>query len=424
MKKKSTTFLLALTTLISAVFFVPVEAAVPKFSRVEAKKPRKLLLREQEGGRKHGSVDAGGLAVGLTGERTGAYASGGETMYRDGRPEAVMRLEAKDQGVILRHGDGPGQCDVYGARDVWVFEDSGTYYMHYDAAGPRGWLCSLATSEDMVDWKKHGPVLDFGKPGDDDAKSASYGVTYFDGNVWHMFYLGTPNTSPPPNLIPAFPYLTMKAKGNSPAGPWIKQKEIIPFRIRANTYYSITASPGHVVKLGDEYLQFFSATTRKSGNRCVQRTLGIARTKNLDGPWTVDPEPMVPIEEQIENSSLYYEKSNKTWFLFTNHIGVDKHEYTDAIWVYWSKDLNRWAPENKAVVLDGRNCSWSTKCIGLPSVVPCGKRLAVFYDAPGGDSTSHMNRDVALAWLDLPLSPPSNDKTKPSPRQHKAAAAK
>jgi len=31
----------------------------------------------------------------------------------------------------------------------------------------------------------------------------------------------------------------------------------------------------------------------------------------------------VPIEEQIENASVYYEESNETWFLFTNHIGVD-----------------------------------------------------------------------------------------------------
>ncbi len=51
---------------------------------------------------------------------------------------------------------------------------------------------------------------------------------------------------------------------------------------------------------------------------------------------------MVPVEEQIENSSLYYEKSIKTWFLFTNHIGVEEgREFTDAIWVYWSKNLNQ-----------------------------------------------------------------------------------
>jgi hypothetical protein len=42
----------------------------------------------------------------------------------------------------------------------------------------------------------------------------------------------------------------------------------------------------------------------------------------------------------------------------------------------------------------------------MPSVVRVGKRLAIFYDAPGGDSTSHMERDIGLAWLELPLSPP------------------
>lgn len=241
--------------------------------------------------------------------------------YGDNRPEAKLRMDAKDHGVVLRHGDGPDQCDLFGARDAWVFEADGTYYMHYDAAGPKGWLCSLAESKDLVTWKKKGPVLDLGKPGDDDSKSASYGVTYKDGKEWHMFYLGTPNTTDPPDRIPAFPYLTLKAKGKGPAGPWTKQKEVVPFRINPGSYYSVTASPGQVIKSGDEYLQFFSSTTRKSGNPCVQRTLGIARTKNLDGAWTVDPQPILPIEEQIENSALYYEKNNQTWFLFTNHIG-------------------------------------------------------------------------------------------------------
>ena len=331
--------------------------------------------------------------------------------YPDGRPATTLRMDAKDHGVVLRYGDGPNECDILGARDVWVFEADGTYFMHYDAAGPRGWLCALAVSKDFVTWKKKGPVLDFGRPGEDDSRSAAYGVTYRDGRQWHMFYLGTPNVSPPPNLVPSFPYLTMKAKAGGPAGPWIKQKDVVPFRTKPNTYYSITASPGQTVQAGGEYLQFFSATTRKAGNPCVQRTLGIARTKDLDGPWTVDPRPMVPIEEQIENSSLYFEKSIKTWFLFTNHIGLDGGEYTDAIWVYWSTDPNRWDPKNKAVVLDGRNCTWSKRCIGLPSVVRIGERLALFYDAPGQSSISHMRRSIGLAWLELPLLPPERTPT-------------
>ena len=136
------------------------------------------------------------------------------------------------------------------------------------------------------------------------------------------------------------------------------------------------------------------------------RTIGIARTKNLNGTWTIDRRPIVPPAEQIENTSLYYEPTIQTWFLFTNHIGLEDSEYTDALWVYWTRDLNTWDTANKAVVLDGRNCRWSSKCIGLPSVVKVQDRLAIIYDAPGGDSKSHMRRNIGLAWLELPLKVP------------------
>ena len=81
-------------------------------------------------------------------------------------------------------------------------------------------------------------------------------------------------------------------------------------------------------------------------------------------------------------------------------------EFTDAVWVYWSRDRNRWNTVDRAVVLDGTNCTWSTDCIGLPGVIRRGDRLAILYDAPGGTSVSHMRRHVGLAWLDLPLRPP------------------
>jgi predicted GH43/DUF377 family glycosyl hydrolase len=367
----------------------------------------------------------GGVAALAAGQGATVVPAKEVVKYLDGRPSAFMRLEAKDQGVVLAHGDGPGQCDYLGARDVWVAEDNGTYYMHYDGAGVQGWLACLATSTDLVHWTKKGPALNLGPKGSMDSASASYGTTYRDGSTWHMYYLGTPNSSPAPDRVPWFPYTTMKAKSASPAGPWVKQPEVTPFKPKHGTYYSDTASPGHIVRHGDEFLMFFAASTDKP----ILRTLSIARTKNLDGAWSVDPKPIVPSEEQVENSSLYYEPTNQTWFLFTNHIGISTYkdlgmdvtklpaelgnqtgpaavEYTDSIWVYWTKDLNHWNPADKAVVLDGKNCTWSQVCIGLPSVVKLGDRLAIFYDAPGGRSMSHMRRDIGLAWLDLPLNPP------------------
>jgi predicted GH43/DUF377 family glycosyl hydrolase len=218
-----------------------------------------------------------------------------------------------------------------------------------------------------------------------------------------MFYLGTPHATPGDN-IPAFPYNTMKAKSVSATGPWVKEPAVVPFRPTPGTYYTATASPGQIIRRGDQYLMFFSAGT----DNPTKRTLSIARTTNLDRSWTLDPKPIFPLEEQVENSSLYFEKTNATWFLFTNHVGIDDHgvEYTDAIWVYWSRDPNHWDTSHKAIVLDGKNCKWSRRCIGLPSVIEAGGRLAILYDAPGDDSSSHMQRDVGLAWLKLPLRPP------------------
>jgi predicted GH43/DUF377 family glycosyl hydrolase len=326
--------------------------------------------------------------------------------YKDGRPTCKYRMEAEDTGMVMPYGDGPDSCDILGARDLWVFKaDDTTFCMHYDAAGPKGWLASLAVSKDLIHWEKRGPVLQLGKKDEPDSKSASYGTTYYDGNKWHMFYMGTPNVTSAPNFIPAFPYLNMKAESNSPYGPWVKRADIIPFRPKENSFYSSTACPGYIIRDKSEYLMFFSAA-----DFTVKRTICIARTKDLDDTWKVDPLPIFSPEEQVENSSLYYEKANKTWFLFTNHIGLnDEREYTDAVWVYWSKDLNKWDAANKAVVLDGQNCKWSSNCIGLPSVIEYGNRLAILYDAPGGTSVSHMRRSIGLAFLKLPLIPPGNE---------------
>ncbi len=342
--------------------------------------------------------------------------------YPDERPAVTRRMSALDHGIVLKYGDAPDGSDLYGARDPWVFEADGVYYLHYDGAGEQGWLCVLATSPDGVNWTKHGARLQMGAPGTPDSRSSSYGSTYYDGSRWHMFYLGTPNTSPAPDRIPAFPYLTMKASGDSAAGPWHKQYDVVPFRLKPGSYYQDTASPGQIIKQGDEYLQFFSASTTAGGT--TKRTLAIARTRDLDGTWTPDPEPIFSLDEQIENSTLYFEPENQLWFLFTNHVGIERVqldsrqtpeliEYTDAVWVYWSADLNHWNAQDKAVVMDRNNCHWSPRIVGLPSVLKIGERLALFYD--GRDDLRvgnqrqdvglswHMQRDIGLVWLDLPL---------------------
>src|SRR5271157_3771125 len=99
------------------------------------------------------TIFRGWLCVLLAGLGLANAASGGSrveravevTTYADGRPAARWRLEAQDEGVVLRHGGGPEHCDALGARDVWVWHHGDTYSMHYDGTGPKGWLACLAT---------------------------------------------------------------------------------------------------------------------------------------------------------------------------------------------------------------------------------------------------------------------------------------
>ena len=340
--------------------------------------------------------------------------STGGSPYADGRPFARLRMEAEDAGVVFEHGRGPDACDELGAREASVVLHDGVFHLFYDGArADHGWLACLATSTNLRDWTRHGPILDFGAPGRPDFATATSPWFHREAGLWHMFYLGARSASPPPDCVPAPPYLTCKAEAESLGGPWIKRYDVRPVEPVPGSYYGETACPGYLFRHQGKLRMIFSAAAgeiRSDDIVGIERTLGLLTAESPDGPWTVSPGPILPQAEQIENSSLYYEPANDTWFLFTNHVGLaDGVEYTDAIWVYWSRDPTRWDPACKAVVMDGSNCSWSRRCIGMPSVVPVGQRLALFYDAPGGHSIGHMRRDIGLAWLDLPLRPPETE---------------
>ena len=50
-------------------------------------------------------------------------------------------------------------------------------------------------------------------------------------------------------------------------------------------------------------------------------------------------------------------------------------------------------------------------CDILGAFVRARDQLALFYDAPGGNSTSHMKRNIGLAWLELPLQIPGHGRS-------------
>ncbi|VXB25899.1 Glycoside hydrolase family GHnc [Burkholderia sp. 8Y] len=335
------------------------------------------------------------------------------TAYKDGRPNASYRLPIADYGVILPHGTAPDGSDKEGARDPFVFADNGTYYLHYDGSSGTGpWNVVEATSKDLLSWTVKGNIIPLGVPGELDVDCVCYGVTMFDGKQYQMYYTASTTQTPAPSIVPLAPYTTMKAHASTLAGPWVKDGA--PFSPQAGTYYADTASPGQIVKNGNEYLQFFAAAQRVDGK--LLRTIGVARAPTMAGPWTVDPKPVLPQAEQLENASLYFQQSSGQWFMFVNHVGLSPdgtREFSDAAWVYWTKDLNLWKASDKAVVIDGQSSKWAKAVIGLPTVIEKDGKLAVIYD---GSATAtnmpsiddNLRRDLALSWINLPIKTPDN----------------
>jgi hypothetical protein len=162
-----------------------------------------------------------------------------------------------------------------------------------------------------------------------------------------------------------------------------------------------------------KYMQYISVTGDEDG--VIRRSVAIAPTNDLaagdsfyapsdENFWRIDDEPVVPSTEDIENSSIYYEPENGYWYLFTNH--VYDNSYTNAVWVYWTKDPDRWRVEDKAIVLDKSNCTWAKGAIGMPTVVKADDNtLVMVYDGVDGDGTGHLNRKIGLATIKLPLYP-------------------
>jgi hypothetical protein len=318
-----------------------------------------------------------------------------------------------DKGIVLQSGPSspcPGDCDVLGARDTWVFHDPTDsqypFKMYYDGSGPQGWLASLAVTSDptLETWTKKGTVLPMGAPGEVDSASASYLTSLYveETDSWVGYYLGTNQSSPPPGRVPIGPYFSMLATSPSAAGPWTKYESfgnVIP-----------SGSPGVVMKSPNDPTLWWQFCTG-----CAGASIGLVSTRNLTGPsW----DPVVGlISDPVENTSLYFEESSGLWFLFTNHIGPDATGvmFDDSIWVYWSANLTSWPAHQVAVVLNRTNVvepSFQVGRVGLPSVmrVPGNdKQLAMIYDGGGsrGNVWYNQNCSVALAWLDLPLTPPT-----------------
>ena len=360
-------------------------------------------------------------------------------------PMAAWEIKMKyvnnvtDKGIVLspsEKGEKYYDWDGGGIREAVVKRVGDTYYLSYDGAIPGAaptsyWNACEAVSKDLIHWEKRGVTLlssALTHPESDnlhykDFCSASSPWDFFDGKKWYRYYVGADHCSP--EGIPAFIYSTMLAVADSADGPWRKlcdepgKGNFVCIRPGGEgSWDEVTASPGQVIenpRYKDDpenerrYLMFYSGSCAGE----TKRSIGIARTDDLCAAddfscltgnfWIKDENPIIPPQDDIENTSIFYEEETGLYWLFTNHIY--NNEYTNSVWVYWSYDPEKWNPENKAVVIDKTVSTFAKGAIGMPTVVRISKdKLGLLYDGALGDSTSHLDRHIGYAEISLPIS--------------------
>lgn len=352
----------------------------------------------------------------------------------------------KDLGIVLSPDKMDGKMYKYdggGIRDIVVKQEvagerKGWYYLFYDGAKPGKtptsyWTICCARSLDLLNWEKVGPSIFASAITHPESNKDTYkdfcGVCspwdfYADGK-WHRFYLGADACNE--EGVPSPHYYTLYAQGDTLEGPWKKRceeeggnKHICFPTSPEGAWDDLTVSPGEVLinpkwekdkENQKKYLMIYSGSCGK-GTVVGKRSLGIARTNDLTiaddydketgNFWEKDKNPIIPPEHDVENSTVYFEEETGTYYVFTNHIYGNA--YTDAVWVYWTKDLDCWDPENKALVFDGTMGNWANGAIGFPSVIKKdNKTLYMFYDAVNGDGVGHLDRHIGVCEIALPI---------------------
>lgn len=98
---------------------------------------------------------------------------------------------AKETPILSVHQPDCAQWEQSCIYQPWLVEHEGKFYNFYNAANGGIEQMGLATSDNMLDWKRYAknPVLK-NRPGGFDAKFCSDGKVFRDGDHWTMFYFG------------------------------------------------------------------------------------------------------------------------------------------------------------------------------------------------------------------------------------------
>jgi predicted GH43/DUF377 family glycosyl hydrolase len=245
---------------------------------------------------------------------------------------------------VLTASGQEGSFDKVSVDCPFVFRHQGAYYMTFVAFDGVGYQTGLASSRDLVNWKKEGCILK-----------------------------------------------------RDPSSPTLKFNVAMNWILRENGLYS----PGEVQQVDGYYLGAYHAYPN-AGLEQGAAVIGLCRSKDLRN-WMVDPPCLRPEEgADWERGGLYKPcilRHEGKYFIFYNAKNRTEGQWREQTGVAISEDLKRWTRySGNPVIANGGAGSPDEKFASDPCVLQDGGQWILFYyglDAKG------VARDLAATSPDL-----------------------
>lgn len=128
----------------------------------------------------------------------GAYPRQGGYELRPGYEGVAQSVDgiswkrAKDEPILSVHQKDCGKWEESCIYQPWLVEYEGKYYNFYNAAGGHIEQMGMATSDDILNWKRYenNPVIPNGPKGSYNEKFSSDGKVFWDKDHWVCFFFG------------------------------------------------------------------------------------------------------------------------------------------------------------------------------------------------------------------------------------------
>lgn len=341
-----------------------------------------------------------------------AVALGDRTMTEAAPAErdCLRRVQTprKHPRLVLEASYRPGEFDSHAVDCPFVYRHAGRFWMTYIGFDGLGYRTGLASSDDLVAWRKEGLLLDRGPVGSVTEHNVALTWVLRDNDLFGSGeprrvdgrYVGTYHAYPRPG------YEVGPAVIGICTSPDLREWRLEPPCLRSadgSAWERGGLYKSCLVQHGRDYLMFYNAKT--DGSPWREQT-GYAVSRDLRTWRRADANPVVPVGpagawDDVFASDPCVLRVGDTWAMFYYGLSTDGRARDG---VAFSRDLHTWTKAPAPLIDVGPEGSIDSRYAHKPSLFAWRGRVHHYYcavaPAPGGrigEIATGERRGIALA---------------------------